>query len=79
MSVEVKTADLNLASDAGQLRLQRRIGHAARQICGERPRGLSLQEGYETCRADVLADADQKIAALKFKAGDRIQVARRTR
>jgi UrcA family protein len=79
MSVEVRTSDLNLASDQGQARLQRRIHHAARAICGERPRNLELRESHDDCRAEVLTDAAQKIAALKLRTGDRIQVARRTR
>lgn len=79
MTVAVQIDDLNLASESGQARLGRRVFNAMRRICGEQPRSLDLRQAYEDCRSEVMADADQKIAALKLRNTDRIQVARRTR
>jgi UrcA family protein len=79
VSVQVKTGDLDLASEAGQAQLQRRVRHASFAICGQAPRDFALKESYDNCRSEVLDDAALKIAALKAKGGERIQVARRTR
>jgi UrcA family protein len=78
MSVEVRTGDLNLASNAGRAQLNRRIFRAMGQICGEAPRSLDIAEAYDSCRTEVLADADAKIAALKGPTV-RITLARRAR
>ena len=78
MSVEVQIGDLNLASDAGKAQLNRRVFRAMGEICGQAPRALALTEGYTTCRTEVLADADAKIAALKGPTV-RIALARRPR
>nr|WP_295373157.1 UrcA family protein [uncultured Sphingosinicella sp.] len=75
MTVEVRTADLNLASVAGQAQLQRRISAAAGQICGAAPRSLDMLAAHTSCRSEVLGDAAQKIAALKAQGGTAVQVA----
>jgi UrcA family protein len=78
MSVDVQIGDLNLASDDGRAQLDRRVFRAMGQICGERPRSLDIAQGYQTCRTEVMADADAKIAALKGPTV-RIALARRAR
>ena len=78
VSVTIKTADLNLASNSGQARLERRVRRAAHEICGRSPGGLNADQLFAECRADVVSDAHQKIAALT-SGQSRIQVARRDR
>jgi UrcA family protein len=74
-SIEVRVADLDLASQTGQAQLHRRIQKAAATICGGSPRSASMLTAYEACRGDVLDDAAQKIAALKAQGGAPVQVA----
>lgn len=76
VSVEVKIADLNLGSAAGQARLERRVRQAAGRICGAEPRTIDLRIDHQRCRGEVLSDAALKIAALKDKSAP-VQVARR--
>jgi UrcA family protein len=67
-SVNVHTADLNLASDQGRAVLDARIAHAVNQICGD-PHARSTwdQANYANCskqaRADVQARVDAAVAA----------------
>jgi len=66
-SVEIRTADLDLASSAGRATLDARIGHAVDRICGD-PHSRSTwdQQNYADCskqaRADVKARVDKVIA-----------------
>jgi UrcA family protein len=57
-SVRVSYADLNLASDLGQHKLQRRITGAARVVCViEDSRELALASATNACRKDAVASA----------------------
>jgi UrcA family protein len=54
-SMRVSYADLNLASQAGQSRLQHRIGFAARIVCEiEDSRQLALAGATNLCRTDAI-------------------------
>jgi UrcA family protein len=54
----VSYADLDLASDAGQYLLQRRIAHGARVVCViEDSRELALATETNLCRSDAIARA----------------------
>lgn len=54
----VKTADLDLASSAGQRELDRRIVQAAREVCGEvSDFDLEGKNAARQCRADTIAQA----------------------
>ena len=56
-SVRVSYADLNLATDFGQNKLQRRIAFAAGQVCGTSdPRDLNLVRAVSDCRTETIAD-----------------------
>ena len=68
VSVDVHTADLDLASTAGRAVLDARIGHAVDQICGtSHARTTWEQTNYANCssraRADVQAHVDAAVAA----------------
>ena len=57
-SVRVGYSDLNLANEAGQERLSRRIAMAARSVCGfEDPRQLELAAAVNQCREQAIAGA----------------------
>ncbi|HEY6049389.1 MAG TPA: UrcA family protein [Sphingomicrobium sp.] len=57
-SFRVSYADLNLASNAGQQTLQRRIAHGARVVCViEDSRELALSTATNICRSDAVARA----------------------
>lgn len=57
-SVDVRTADLDLASEDGQRRLDARLWRAARQVCTmTQLRDLSESRFTDRCRADTLARA----------------------
>lgn len=57
-SVDVRTADLDLASADGQRRLDTRLWRAARQVCTmTQLRDLSESRLADRCRADTLARA----------------------
>lgn len=57
-SVRVSYADLNLASDAGQHSLQRRITFAARVVCEiEDSRQLPLATATNKCRSGAIQGA----------------------
>jgi len=62
-SVEVVTADLDLASDAGRKTLDRRLSGAVRQICG----GLTaatdrnFRSSYNQCVVETRSNYDQQV------------------
>lgn len=57
-SVDVRTADLDLASEDGQRRLDTRLWRAARQVCTMTSlRDLAESRLTDRCRADTLARA----------------------
>jgi UrcA family protein len=66
--VDVRVADLDLASHAGRAVLEQRIGHAVDRICGS-PHTRSTWEvqNYATCsqtaRAQVQSQVDAMVAA----------------
>ena len=69
-SVKVSYADLNLATDQGQYRLQGRINGAARIVCEiEDSRELALRSATNACRGDAVASAkpafDAAVAAAR--------------
>jgi UrcA family protein len=54
----VETADLDLGSEAGKRQLDRRLAHAAREVCGTASEiDLEGTNDVRACRADVLAKA----------------------
>lgn len=67
----VRYDDLNLASPAGQERLQRRIDTAARRVCGDanarRVLGLATSTKARACIAKAKANAADQVAALDIK------------
>lgn len=68
-SVRVSYADLNLASDLGKTRLQRRIVHAARLVCDTAsPLDLTFARAVNECRTGAVADAQPAFAAAVKKA-----------
>ena len=67
-SVDVHTADLDLASEAGRQVLEARINHAVDRICGDaHSRSTWEQANYANCskeaRLQVRAQVDAVIAA----------------
>jgi len=57
----VRTADLDLASDAGKRQLEHRLVNAARDVCGTASDvDLKGRNDVRACRADVLARARAK-------------------
>ena len=67
-SVDVHTADLDLASDAGRAVLDARISHAVDRICGNNhSRSTWEEQNYADCaketRAQVRTQVDAVIAA----------------
>ena len=75
----VRTADLNLASNAGQQALDRRLVIAAGEVCGEASDSdLKGQNDVRQCRNDVLAAARSKARTIvAAKSGDTIAIATR--
>ena len=62
--VRVSFADLNLASDLDQARLQGRIAHAAQVLCGPADqRDIPFAQKVQECRKDTIADAQPAFAA----------------
>lgn len=67
----VRTADLDLRSEAGQRELDQRLARAAREVCGEASNAdLVGQNDVRQCRDDVLAKAHAQRDQL-FAAADR--------
>jgi UrcA family protein len=62
-AVAVSYGDLNLASPAGRLRLDRRIALAATQVCGRYDaRELLMSSLSRACRDDAIAGARANFA-----------------
>lgn len=61
MTVAIPTADLNLASAAGQRALAGRIHRAARTICETGLRGVRARGVEAECMADIRAQADAQL------------------
>jgi UrcA family protein len=68
-SVRVSYADLNLSTDFGKAKLQRRIGYAARLVCDTAaPLDLNFARAVDECRVGAVADAQPAFAAAVRKA-----------
>ncbi|HEX8442298.1 MAG TPA: UrcA family protein [Allosphingosinicella sp.] len=78
-SLSVDTADLNLATEAGRAKLDRRLRKAANQVCDMGTTGLPMQIAFQVCRDDVLASAGQQVQQLAANKTGRIQLARNAR
>ena len=54
-TVDVYIGDLNLTTDEGRARMERRLSAAARRVCGGRPdiRDLSSLRAFNDCRAEA--------------------------
>lgn len=78
VSIEVSIVDLDLASDAGRAQLDRRIRHAADEICDPSGRDLAARAAYQTCRSETLAAASRQVARLTGKA-EGVRLARNAR
>ena len=75
----VQTADLDLSTAKGQRALDRRLGQAAKEVCGTvSPADLAGQNEARRCRVETLAslaaERDERIAAAS---GSPIEVAAR--
>lgn len=68
--VKVQTADLDLASDVGQRRLEKRLALAMTRLCGA-PIFFSRDElaDLDACRADALKGAAPQIEAARAQRG----------
>jgi UrcA family protein len=75
-SQTVSVGDLDLSSESGQARLQRRIGQAASSVCGQTSRDLSFKNAFDTCRKAAIEGSRRQVAALGT-GGTGIQVASR--
>jgi len=63
-SVRVHYADLNLATDFGKNKLQRRISYAARLVCDTAaPLDMKFERAVGECRSGAVADAQPAFAA----------------
>ena len=63
-SVRVSYADLNLTTDFGKDKLQRRISYAAVVVCDSAdPRDLNLVRAVADCRTDTIAAAQPAFRA----------------
>lgn len=64
-SAEVRYADLNLASTAGQAELDRRVESAARQVCPNEQTASRIQDrtAMNRCKADVRAQVSAVLKA----------------
>jgi UrcA family protein len=63
-SVRVSYADLNLATDFGQHRLQRRIAFAAQLVCDKADRmDLVFARAVAECQSGAISDAQPAFAA----------------
>ena len=73
MSSYVKTADLDLASQNGQRKLDRRVAQAAREVCGT-PSDVDLvgQNKARDCREEAIAEAaSERDARLQLRSAER--------
>lgn len=68
-SVRVSYADLNLTTDFGQGKLQRRVAFAARQVCDTAaPLDMKFEREVAGCRSGAIAAAQPAIQAAIGKA-----------
>ena len=66
----VRTADLNLTTDAGRRALEVRLSQAAREVCGTASDvDLEGKNNVRACRTAVLADARAKGEQLASRGG----------
>lgn len=73
-SVNVKYADLDLSTRAGQEKLERRIDSAARSICGVgeiRTGTIMRSRAASECYSDAKARVHQQVAELIARDGNR--------
>ena len=62
VTAQVDYSDLDLASAAGQRRLEARVGRAVRQLCAEDgERGLRARSREKACMADATASAEREL------------------
>ena len=67
----VRTADLDLSSQAGRRALDARLAHAAREVCGTASDvDLEGKNKARACRAAVLADARSQGEQLAQRGGN---------
>lgn len=66
VQVEVSYADLDLASPAGQAKLEQRLKQAARQACGDpaREREIGVRRDMSQCFRSAMAKAETDVAAI---------------
>jgi UrcA family protein len=68
-SMRVSYADLNLTTDFGQNKLQRRVTYAARLVCDTAaPLDLKFEREVDGCRSGAVANAQPAIEAAIGKA-----------
>ncbi len=66
-TMQVRTADLDLATEAGQRTLDKRVETAVRQVCrvvSPRNGTRILDQGVQECKARARAEAQSQVAAL---------------
>lgn len=76
-SVEIAYGDINLSNPAGLAKLAGRVKNSADSICfgaGDSPLQQSLQA--QSCRADFIKTAEQKLQAVVAPARGRVVVGR---
>ena len=79
-SVVVPIGDLDLASEAGTERLQRRLRQAANHLCGRVAIAPArIREAVRDCQETALESADRQIALAAARARTDIRLARRQR
>jgi UrcA family protein len=75
-SATIRYADLNLASAEGRTRLDRRIGFAARKLCGtlHAPQEYNTRMIISECQDSVLASAKPQVEAViaAFESGQQL-------
>ena len=76
-SIEVSFADLNLANDQGQRRMEDRVRSAAKRVCGYNTHRLSMREAIDL-RICVNTATDDAMTVLASNTTDRTVVAVRT-
>jgi UrcA family protein len=75
-SVTVSFADLNLKSDAGKARLERRIAVAASTVCGPVDRlSMTDRRANDDCRTRAIANAGRAMVEVVENARGSIRVA----
>lgn len=63
-SVNVRTTDLNLTTDAGRATLDARIAHAVDRICGDaHSRSTWAEENYASCARTARAQVQGQVEA----------------